>query len=749
MARVTKGNSRRRHLAVSQQKQTTEGAKDFTQTTTKGSTDRPEKGESCQLPLFPRWTCYVVWAVTMSVRVHIATKHNWILHPDEIFQSIEVAYSEVYGYGFRSYEFGPVPRVNDTTGAGFAVGVERAAGMYAMRSFMYPRFLAITMMAAEAAGLQVGPFQAARLGHVLVSSLLPPAARRLTWKLYRSDDVANMAAILVALSDHLTILGTHTLINSFLSPFLFLSLAGIISLDKNTLERHLGSSGKVHSDSNKPEGSNTKFQLSWGAVLGLVCYIRVDAIIFLGAILISTTFPIQNNLRTLLGQFWWSGIGMLLGFTLGALDDYLCYGYWFISPIQWAKFNLFNDYTTLIFGEEDAMFYLRHLLLDSPFLSLVTASSVVILVFTALPNLAQVWSGLCLRIRKSLLHAELKPGPEHRNNAGIQPATPVLYSGYMSLRLTVALALLFSFYVAKGHKEVRFLHNWIVLFLVCCSGCLVNSLKSALSQNRTARGYVLYSIVGVLVATTWVTFPSPEDASVNSWAFDRHGDSGQVNNALSFIGRQRDAAGVFLDYPVYMTGGYSVLRRDVPVVGKVQREYREWSLSERTTLPATFTFTAGRTEVSVASFSKVAFLASEKNWLLLIRRLIDRPVYNYAIVPEGKTFLRTGFSMVKRFGTVVVLRRNDSAEENAALQTLRRKIPMGPNGSVLEGEARTLLTLGRVDMAVERLRAAIDLEPTRTSAQLLLQSVVKAAKNKQPTKLKDQKPHTATVDEQL
>ncbi|KAI8514963.1 hypothetical protein Bbelb_075540 [Branchiostoma belcheri] len=631
MARVTKGNSRRRHLAVSQQKQTTEGAKDFTQTTAKGSTDRPEKGDSCQLPLFPWWTCYVVWVVTMSVRVHIATKHNWILHPDEIFQSIEVAYSEVYGYGFRSYEFGPVPRVNDTTGAGFAVEVERAAGMYAMRSFMYPRFLAITMMAAEAAGLQIGPFQAARLGHVLVSSLLPPAARRLTWKLYRCDDVANMAAILVALSDHLTILGTHTLINSFLSPFLFLSLAGIISLDGKTLERHLGS-GQVHSDSNTPEGSNTKFQLTWGAVLGLVCYIRVDAIIFLGAILISTTFPIQNNLRTLLGQFWWS---------------------------------------------------------------------------------------------------ELKPGPEHRNNAGIQPVTPVPYSGYMSLRLTVALALLFSFYVAKGHKEVRFLHNWIVLLLVCCSGCLVNSLKSALSRNRTARGYVLYSIVGVLVATTCVTFPSPEDGTVNSWAFDRHGDSGQVNNALSFIGRQRDAAGVFLDYPVYMTGGYSVLRRDVPVVGKVQREYREWSLRERTRLPATLTFTAGRTEVSVASFSKVAFLASEKNWLLLIRRLIDRPVYNYAIVPEGKTFLRTGFSMVKRFGTVVVLRRNNSAEENAALQTLRRKIPVGPNASVLESEARTLLTLGRVDMAVERLRAAIDLEPTRTSAQLLLQSVVEAAKNKQ------------------
>ncbi|CAH1263822.1 Hypp2774 [Branchiostoma lanceolatum] len=557
MTRATKGKSKRRNHAVTQQKQTAGACKDFA---SKGrETDRSSgEGEPCsELPLFPQWTCYVVRMVTMSVRVHITNKHDWILHPDEIFQSIEVAFSEVYGYGFRSYEFGPVPRVNDTTSAGFAVEAERSAGMYAMRSFMYPRFLAMIMMVADQGGLQIGPLQSQeipapdwlredgrvlRIGHTIVSSLLPSATYRLTWKLYGCDDVANMAAILVALSDHLTILGTHTLINSFLSPFFFLGIAGIISLKKNTPERHLGSI-KLHTDSDKELGSVSNFpSLVWGVVLGLVCYIRVDACLFLGVIVMSTTLPIQSNLTTLLGQF--------------------------------------------------------------------------------------------------------------------------------------------------------------------------------------ARS---------------------EDGSVKSWAFGNHGDSGEVNMALSFIGRQRDTTGVFLDYPVYMTGGYSVLCRDVPIIGKVQHEYREWSQKERTRLPSTLSL-AGRVEVSVASFSKVAFLASEKNWLLLIRRLIDRPVYNYAIVPEGKTFLRTGFSMVKRFESVAVLRRNDSAEENAALQTLRRKIPIGPNASVLEGEARTLLTLGNIDMAVERLHAALGLEPTRTSAQWLLQSVFKAEKRKQPTessKFKDQTPRVA------
>eukprot|EP00058_Branchiostoma_floridae_P027972 XP_002613463.1 hypothetical protein BRAFLDRAFT_71934 [Branchiostoma floridae] len=512
--RTTKGNSKRRNLAVTQQKQTAQvGSKDSPQAT-KGSKTGPEEGEPCsELPLFPEWTYYAVCMITMLVRVHIATKHDWILHPDEIFQSIEVAYSEVYGYGFRSYEFGPVPRENDTS-AGFGVEAERAAGMYAMRSFMYPRFLATIILMVEGAGLQVGPFLAARIGHAIVSSLLPPAVYRLTRELYGCDDVANMATILVALSDHLIILGTHTLINSFLSPFFFLGIAGIIPISKKALE---------HTNEN---AHNSSFQLVWGVVLGLVCYIRVDASLYLGIILISMTLQIRSNIRTLLRHF----------------------------------------------------------------------------------------------------------------------ARP-----------------------------------------------------------------------------------------------------GHVNRALSFIGRQRDTTGVFMDYPVYMTGGYTILRRDVPIIGKVQHEYREWSQKERTSLPATFTF-AGAAEVSVASFSRVAFLASEKNWLLLIRRLIDYPVYNYAIVPEGRTFLRTGFSMVERFGTVVVLRRNDSAEEIVALQKLRRKIPIGPNASVLEGEAKTLLTLGRADMAVERLQAAIDLEPTRTSAQQLLRSAVKAKSrhSTESSKFREQMPRAAT-----
>ncbi|XP_078593639.1 uncharacterized protein LOC144871719 [Branchiostoma floridae x Branchiostoma japonicum] len=731
MARTTKRNSKRRNLAVTQQKQTAQvGSKDSPQATKGSKTSRGE-GEPCsELPLFPEWTCYAVCMITMLVRVHIATKHDWILHPDEIFQSIEVAYSEVYGYGFRSYEFGPVPRVNES--AGFGVEAERAAGMYAMRSFMYPRFLATMMMMVEGAGLRVGPFLAARIGHAIVSSLLPTAVYRLTRKMYGCDDVANMATILVALSDHLIILGTHTLINSFLSPFFFLGIAGIIPINKKALEH---TNEKAH---------NSSFQLVWGVVLGLVCYIRVDASLYLGMILISMTLQIRSNIRTLLRHFARPGIGMLLGLAVGALDDYLCYGYWFISPIQWAKFNLFNDYTTLIFGQEDAMFYVRHLLVDSPFLSLVMTSSVTMLVFTAIPTCPKGWSKLyrLFSRRKSLLHSEQIPSTDHCNNAKTQTATPVL-SG-TSLRLLAALTLLLTFYVVKGHKEVRFLHNWIVLLLVLCSDCLVKTLKSAL-RNRTATRYVLYFLCGILTVTTYVTFPSLEDGSIKSWAFGHHGDSGHVNRALSFIGRQRDTTGVFMDYPVYMTGGYTVLRRDVPIIGKVQHEYREWSQKERTRLPTTITF-AGAAEVSVASFSRVAFLASEKNWLLLIRRLIDYPMYNYAIVPEGRTFLRTGFSMVERFGTVVVLRRNDSAEEIVALQNLRRKIPIGPNASVLEGEAKTLLTLGRVDMAVERLQAAIDLEPTRTSAQLLLRSAVKARSrhSTESSKFREQIPRAAT-----
>lgn len=54
------------------------------------------------------------------------------------FHFVAVAYSELQGYGFRPYEFLPPASGPNVTAARMQ---ESMLGMYAMRSFIYPRIL--------------------------------------------------------------------------------------------------------------------------------------------------------------------------------------------------------------------------------------------------------------------------------------------------------------------------------------------------------------------------------------------------------------------------------------------------------------------------------------------------------------------------------------------------------------------------------------------------------------------------------
>ncbi|RUS70683.1 hypothetical protein EGW08_021559 [Elysia chlorotica] len=74
-------------------------------------------------PLFPRWTPWVVTLVTFAIRVHhvMQPRNWWVLHPDEIYQSMEVAHSELFGYGHRPYEFIAPPKGNNLSHRGGGV----------------------------------------------------------------------------------------------------------------------------------------------------------------------------------------------------------------------------------------------------------------------------------------------------------------------------------------------------------------------------------------------------------------------------------------------------------------------------------------------------------------------------------------------------------------------------------------------------------------------------------------------------
>ncbi|XP_012946382.2 uncharacterized protein LOC101849821 [Aplysia californica] len=182
-----------------------------------------------QSQLLPRYTPLAVWAVTLSFRVYYVTDRAnwWMVHPDEVFQSMEVAHIETYGYGFRSYDVSP-PEV------GFNVSLYREAevkaGMSALRSPIMPYCYVMMTSLLALLGLHPRPYMLWRIFHVFISSLLPISVYRHTSVLTGTRDVSCVAAILTSCSVYLTVWGTRCLLHSFLSPLSFLAASLITDL---------------------------------------------------------------------------------------------------------------------------------------------------------------------------------------------------------------------------------------------------------------------------------------------------------------------------------------------------------------------------------------------------------------------------------------------------------------------------------------------------------------------------------------
>ncbi|CAG2230812.1 unnamed protein product [Mytilus edulis] len=172
--------------------------------------------------ILPELLPWYLFVIVLCIRIHyvLQPKNWWLLHPDEIFQSVEVAFSEVYGNGFRTYEYSP-STINVTTPV---EEQEMNQGMYSLRSFLYPQFFAVIFAVCKFVGIRLNCYLVGRICQCVVTSFTPVAVFRFCRTLFRCRGTASIAAMLTSFSLHISVLGTHTLVNSFISPFLFLSV---------------------------------------------------------------------------------------------------------------------------------------------------------------------------------------------------------------------------------------------------------------------------------------------------------------------------------------------------------------------------------------------------------------------------------------------------------------------------------------------------------------------------------------------
>ena len=493
------------------------------------------------------------------------------------------------------------------------------------------------------------------------------------------EDCAILALLLTALSEPLLVLSTHTLVNSLLSPLAWLAMAGLCHALRQPTEQ-------VMSQQNNKRWITA---LGSGLTLGLLVYIRVDMLLFIFILFFFLHAPFVHLVRQAKVTFCLAASAFAGGFLFGGWIDFLTYGEWFISPLQWFRFNVQKDYATAIFGEYPSTEYIQRIFINDPIVIILTLIAIVTFV---------------------------KPS---------QSGSTLLFFAQArrcAFRLLVAAVTLFLIYSSKGHKELRFLHDWIVLFLITNAigiFCFVLSVAS----SRTNRRLLLVAVLVVFATSSYIRFPRAYNGSNRVWAWQRSRYAADVNQCLDWLGRQQgkhQPMGVFIDHNIYGVAGHSVIHQpNVDIIGLLNSEFREWdqAAKRRYGLP----LTAGSEYTSVSTFHDCSFMCTIECVPRLVKHLLLTPRYNYLVMPAEREFKQAGYDKVKTCGGMSVLRRTTDKKQNQALIDLGQRSSLGQNAALLEREGELLLSTGKLEQGMDVLQAALDLDKSLKKAQQLME----------------------------
>lgn len=569
----------------------------------------------------------------------------------------------------------------------------------------------------------------------VVSSFLPLAVYGFTKTIFRSHDTATMAAILVATSQTMNVFGTHPLVNSFLAPFVFLSMNTFVKImlrDEDEMQEitrkpqknqklyrdqnsNLPVINKNHNQSKKTSVSDLKSRINieqnlkvWthenrrdyskpyfkirfdtseflsGVCLSLCIYTRCDIVLLPAFIVLAFTyFSCRKLFRLVLYLHVFLG-GFITGFLIGGCYDRLCYGIWFISPYQWVKFNVFHSASHVLFGSESCTFYIEKVLFGDSFH--VVLSAVLLIDLAAALHLL----------------------PNHGNER--------FHGNHIKSVPFLVFLMMFLTYSLSAHKELRFFHNGIIFMYIHQSSAIFRLLQIIVKYANQKHGQYynsFYLFIGFLASSQLFSFVQMHDKGISKWTYRGNDVSHHVNQCLDYINQQHDVIGVFLDQPIYMTGGYTILHKDVPIYALNNYEFIEFSRSSRISSSNAF-----NQNVSLSAFGYISDFVSMYNTPYLLKQLILKSQYNYLVLDIESQFIETGYNEVFRIGSTKVMKRTNESE--AELLKMASEIPVGYNATILEYEGYWLLRFGLYKEAEEKLLFSNRLDQSRLGPYHLL-----------------------------
>lgn len=389
------------------------------------------------------------------------------LHPDEVFQSLEIALHRAYGFGVVPWEWQTPPNPDTATQP------------WGIRNWAVPMIFSALFKAGDVVGLS-SPM-ARRVLVEVPQFLLHVAMLGAVWRLAArrvSAPMGRACVWLVALYGPVVWFAGRTMSESFSAAFLVWGLERLDSQEERPISWAWG-----------------------GALLGLAQVTRYgSAAVIVPAmawLLVSRRFKTFGLA---------AGGGLLVALGLGLLDK-LTWGEWFHSLIHYVRFNVTSGQAAAQFGAQPWWLYVfRFILPPFAFIGLYFAArrdrwlgpAVVVLLLAAsfaamgqrFPSLAAAspWFGLIAAAALGVLLLE-------RNTK-----RPTLFFA-AALGYSVILS-------ATAHKEERFLYPALVLFTVGAVPTFVAwaaELWARRQAHRVAVGALVLSGLGFFL------IPSPFD----------------------------------------------------------------------------------------------------------------------------------------------------------------------------------------------------------------------------------------------
>ena len=447
--------------------------------------------------------------VGFIIRLVASLMASGILHPDEIYQSLEIAHNLVYGYGHIPPEF----QLENIGTPSYA----------SSRSYIFPLMIAMIMQLGELFNLDYhyGILPLIKVMLAIKSTLLIPVIYKLV-KLITEDKLTSViAALYVSFWFRIVEFTVRSFYNTFFLPYLFYGIYRVIYLTK----------------------SNKKFEIKdYLAItlgLGTVTYVRVDLLIIVFAVLL-----MNFNFKSLKKYSVIAILG-ILGWIIGAIIDFRYYQKFMVVPIHWFQFNIIESNSDW-FGLSSPIFYIDKLIRDDS-----------LIFFTIL-------STLCIIILLVYYKRKIKDFPNYSNLSkglidfyGASVISWFLYSN--------------PWRVDGSHKELRFAISALILTLITfsvsttvCATLLSEFLSrlprvNNLPNIRVQKKHFYFILITLMITSFSFSTYSGYTTRYHDEAFD------DVNDALIYVGNQDNVESVTVLTSWYYTGGYSYLHLDVEI----------------------------------------------------------------------------------------------------------------------------------------------------------------------------------------